>query len=350
MRPGRHRRPGHEGHELGEPLGREPALERLEEGGELAPPREALGEDRGQGRQHGARREDVGEGQRDEGVDRPGGPLRVGVEAAQALHGVAEELDAHRLRPVRGEDVEDAAAPRHLARGGDRVLARVAPFVERLEQDLGRHLVAHAQAHDARLEEVGGEARPEEARRRRDEGPGRAGLEESRRPAGRGVGVTGQAAEGRWPRRGKREHGALEARLGGEGPQVLRHLLHVALARHHDEEGALGEEERDEAAQRADEAGQGEASRGGEGASGLGERAELDEGRQPARGRGDHGCRMRSTIAEVERPGTRATRTSRPPAASTSARPTTWSAAQSAPFTSTSGRRVRIASSGVGSS
>ena len=242
------------------------------------------------------------------------------------------------------------AAPGHLARGRDRVLARVAPFVERLEQDLGRHLVAHPQAHHARLEEVGGEARPQEARRRGDEGSGRAGLEESRRPAGRGVGVTGQAAEGRRPRGRKREHGALEAGLAGEGPQVLRRLLHVALARHHDEEGPLGEEERDEAAEGADEAGQGDASRGGEGASGLGERAELDERRQPAGGGGAHGRRMRSTMAEVERPGTRATRTRRPPAASTSARPTTWSAAQSAPFTSTSGRRARIASIGVGSS
>ncbi len=63
--------------------------------------------------------------------------------------------------------------------------------------------------------------------------------------------MAGQAAEGRRPRGGKREHGALEARLGGEGPQVLRRLLHVALARHHDEEGALGDQERDEAAERA---------------------------------------------------------------------------------------------------
>ena len=44
----------------------------------------------------------------------PVGALRLGVEAAQALDGVAEELDAHRRVAVGREQVEDPAAARHL--------------------------------------------------------------------------------------------------------------------------------------------------------------------------------------------------------------------------------------------
>ncbi len=47
---------------------------------------------------------------------------------------------------VGREDVEDAAAARHLAGARDRVLAPVAALVERLEQDLRRHLVARRAA------------------------------------------------------------------------------------------------------------------------------------------------------------------------------------------------------------
>ena len=68
-----------------------------------------------------------------------------GSKRRSALDGVAEELDAHGLVGVGREDVEDAAAPRHLAGSRHGVLARVAALVERLEQDLGRQLVARAQ-------------------------------------------------------------------------------------------------------------------------------------------------------------------------------------------------------------
>ncbi len=282
VRPGRHGGAGYEGHEIGEPLGLEAALERLEEGGELAPSPEALGQHRRQHGEDGAGGEDVGERQGDEGLDGAGGPLGIGVEAAQALHGVAEELDAHRLLAVRGEDVEDAAAASHLAGRGDRVLPRVAALVERLEEDLGRHLVAHAQAHHARLEQVRGEARAEEARRRGDEGAGAPGLEERRRPPRRGVGMAGQAAEGGRSRRGQRQHGARETRLGGQCPQVLRRLLHVALAGHHHEEGRLGEEERDEASGGPHEAGERDAAGRGERRGGP-RRPRGNRGAAPAR-------------------------------------------------------------------
>ena len=49
-------------------------------------------------------------------VDAFDGALRVGVEAADRLHLVAEELDAHRRRLGGREDVDEAAAPRGLPR------------------------------------------------------------------------------------------------------------------------------------------------------------------------------------------------------------------------------------------
>ena len=163
--------------------------------------------------------------------------------------------------------------------------------------------------------------------------------------------MAGQPAERRRPRRREREHGPGESGLGGERPQVLGRLVHVALAGHHDQEGRLGQEEGHEAASGAHEAGEGDAAGGGERAARFGERGESGERGEPAGGGSAHGPRrIRPRIAEVDRPGTSATRATRPPAASTSARPTISSAAQSAPFTSTSGRRARTTSIGVGSS
>ena len=122
----------------------------------------------------------------------------------------------------------------------------VAAFLEGLEQDLGRHLVARREAHHARLEQVRGEARPEEAAGEATRASERrlAGGEERRGPAGGGVDVAGQPAEGRGPGGRKREHGPVEPGLGGERAQVLGGLVDVALAGHHDEDRGLGEEER----------------------------------------------------------------------------------------------------------
>ncbi len=59
-------------------------------------------------------------------IERSRGTLVVGVERAQRLDRVAEQLDAHRLLGGRREDVDDAAAPRDLAGGTDRVHPPVA--------------------------------------------------------------------------------------------------------------------------------------------------------------------------------------------------------------------------------
>ena len=65
--------------------------------------------------------------------------LRLRVEAADRLHLVAEQLDAQRQRGGRREDVEDAAAPRRLARPLDERSERVAgldePERQRVEGD-----------------------------------------------------------------------------------------------------------------------------------------------------------------------------------------------------------------------
>ena len=98
--------------------------------------------------------------------------LGLGVEDAQALEGVAQELEAHGGVVVRREDVEDAAAPRELAGAGDRVFAPIAALVEGLQEDLGGHLFARAQAHHAGLEQVGSQDGAEEARRARPRGRG----------------------------------------------------------------------------------------------------------------------------------------------------------------------------------
>ena len=130
--------PGTSGQQLDEPLRRQPALDGVQERLELAPAGEALSSSARQRLQQRARREQVGERQRLERLERSHGALGVGVEAAQALDVVAEELDPDRLVGVGREDVEDAAAARDLSGRRDRVLARVAALVERLEQDLGQ--------------------------------------------------------------------------------------------------------------------------------------------------------------------------------------------------------------------
>ncbi len=346
--PRRHGRAGHERQQIDEPLRRQPALERVLEGRQLAPAREALVQHGGERREQRARREEVGERQRFEGFERRRRALRVRVEAAQALHVVAEELDPHGLVGVGREDVEDAAAPRHLAGRRHRILARVAAFVERFEQDLGQELVAHAHLEHARRQQVRREARPQQPEGRRDDGARALGAVQRRGAPGLGALVPRQAAEGGRARRRQRQHGALDPGGRGERAQVLRRLLDVALARHQHEERGLGEQQRQERPQRPREARELRTSPSRERLARLAGGGPLHERSEPGGKR--HGRRMRSTIPEVERPGTSATRTTRPPAASTSARPTISSAPQSAPFTSTSGTSAFTTASGVSSS
>ena len=155
----------------------------------------------------------------------------------------------------------------------------------------------------------------------------------------------------RWrTRRGKARDGPFEAGLGGQGLQVPNRLLDVTLPGHDHEERALGDQQGHEPLRGPDETGETHPVPLRQSRTGVSQGAEGAQGRQPAEGGPGHDRRIRSTSLLVERPGWSATRTTRPPAASTSVAPTISSAAQSSPFTSTSGPSARIVSRGVGSS
>ena len=172
------------------------AVELLQQARQIARAREALGQAPAQLVQDRSRCERVRQRMRLQRFDDNGRALGLGIEPPEALHRVAQELDPYRSVAVGRKDVHDAAAAADLAGSGDRVLPPVAAFGERLEQDLGRHLVAGPQAEHARGEQAAVEAGPKEARGRGDQGPHRAparGVEGDRALEGR-VGMSGQAA------------------------------------------------------------------------------------------------------------------------------------------------------------
>ena len=168
----------------------------------------------------------------------------------------------------------------------------------------------------------------------------------------RGVRVAGQPAERRRARGREGQHRARGPDFLGQGAQVLRGRLDVVLARHDHEQRTAGEQQGDEQARGAGEAVDLRYLAGLERATERVQARVGGEGGEPGRGRGDgaHRSRIRSTMAVVDRPGTISTRTTRPPAASTSARPTMASSAQSAPFTRMSGSSAAMISRGVSSS
>ena len=100
---------------------------------------------------------------------------------------------------------------------GDGVLAAVPAFVEHLEQDLRRHLVAGGDRDHPRLEQARLQHRPQQPRRRRDPGaeaPVPRGMDGGG-AAERGVRVAGQPAEGRRAGRREGQHRARGARPPG---------------------------------------------------------------------------------------------------------------------------------------
>lgn len=203
------------------------------------------------------------------------------------------------------------------------------------------------------LEEMGRQAGPEEPGGGGHEGPQARGpgREKGRGPAGGGVDVSGEATEQRWAGGRERQDRTVEAGLDGEGPQVVGGLVHVPFPRHDHQERRLGDQEGEQRPRRAGGSGEGDSAALDQDGPRLLQQVEVADRRQPAQLVGSaHVWRMRSTRVLVERPETRGTRTTRPPAPSTSARPTIASRSQSAPFTRTSGRSERITARGVGSS
>ncbi len=80
--------------------------------------------------------------------------LGGGVEAADALDGVAEQVEPHRLALSRGEDVDDAAAHRILARLHDGAGAAVAVGLQEAGEVLDLDRAVHRQRTAAVVEDV----------------------------------------------------------------------------------------------------------------------------------------------------------------------------------------------------
>ena len=120
-----------------------------------------------QGDRRRVRRAERQHGQLPELPDRA---LRGGIEEAQRLHLVAEELGAHRLGVGGREDVDDAAPQAPLPDLEDRLHPLVAGRLEEREQDLPVAALADGQGERAALERLGRRHRDREPGRRRHDG------------------------------------------------------------------------------------------------------------------------------------------------------------------------------------
>ena len=211
--PGGEHDPGNRREELRQLVGQEAALEALYEGQKLARLAEARAQALGEACQHGPRREGVREGEDLDRGERALAALARGVEAAQALDRVAEELDPHRALAGRREHVQDAAAARHLAGCCDGILLSVARLVEGLEQHLGGHLLALAQGQDASLEELRCQRGPQQASRGSHHGAQTpaGGRMQGGGPAQAGVRMAREATVGARARSRERKHLAAQA-------------------------------------------------------------------------------------------------------------------------------------------
>jgi hypothetical protein len=152
------------------------------------------------------------------------GALGLGIEAAQALDGVAVELDPHRAVQVGREEIQDPAAARRLAGCRHRVLVPVAAFVQGLQQQLRQQLFAGAEGDHPGVEQARRKAGAEQARggsHHRAQPGTRGGVQRSG-AAQAGIGVAGQAAKGRRARSREGERGAGLAQLPRQGAQVER--------------------------------------------------------------------------------------------------------------------------------
>ena len=117
-----------------------------------------------------------------QGLDRP---LRAGIEAADRLDQVADELDADGPDLVGGIDVEDAAAHAVLAVIVDRILAVVSGLGEQRRERQRIDLRAGAHAERAGDEYRRRGQALQERRRRGDDDPSRAGGHRQQRPGAR---------------------------------------------------------------------------------------------------------------------------------------------------------------------
>ena len=91
------------------------------------------------------RNRSLGERKQERLVEMRAAALRLGVELADGLDLVAEEVDADGTIHLRRVDVDDSAANRHLPGHLDHVYARVADREQVLDQHVGHVLLADSQ-------------------------------------------------------------------------------------------------------------------------------------------------------------------------------------------------------------
>ena len=190
-------------------------------------------------------------------VELPDRALGRGIEQADRLDIVAEELEPRRTGLARREDVDDPAAQAPLPHGHDRLDLLVAASLQRFEQKLAVQAVARGEPERARREFLATPQGRAERGRRRDHGDQVAHREPARdhRPLGVRFAVMAATPEPRLRRR-ELEHGRAEEL------QVLRPAVSVGEAADYDERGArmsldqLGDGQR---AGRAGEAGDAQA-------------------------------------------------------------------------------------------
>ncbi len=188
-------------------------------------------------------RQHVAQRQQQHVVDRLDRSLRLGVVAAQRLDGVAEELDAHRVRLARREDVDQTAADAELAVLVDGIGAGEAGVDQATRQGGQVEVDVRPQrdpgvTHPADAADAGGDGGD---RGHDDAGrPRRQGVQ-CPRPGGGHVEVRRDLAiridlEGR-----TRQHDALGVgrapalQRRGEEADVVDQRLDVAIGRHDDE-------------------------------------------------------------------------------------------------------------------
>ena len=107
-------------------------------------------------------------------IGRPGRSLRRGIEASQALDGVADELDADRLGVGRGKHVDDAAADGEGAVLVDRIFAGEAGIHEQVRQSLRLDLRAGAKLDRGAQQALLRTHARQQRRRRGDDQPRRS--------------------------------------------------------------------------------------------------------------------------------------------------------------------------------
>ena len=174
------------------------------------------------------------------------GELCFGVEAADGVNRVAEELDADGRALARRPNVEDAAAHRELADRAHGVFAHVARRQQNFQQVLRRESLVTSE-HRPHLDERARLNRPahERARRQQHEAPAPAReLPERERAPLQSLGVRRRARVRVALGRGQAQHGLTHAahaaeRAAPEG-EVALPRLHVAVRGDHHCEATPG--------------------------------------------------------------------------------------------------------------